>query len=255
MFNQSQLSHFRKYGILYTGIDPLSPAKHKVALKEFIEREDSYKNQFLQKEFGYGFEGYSYLGQTDSSNQGAEDLVSTYVMSDFFDPERHPAEMQQITKRSRKVIDKISRIETVLLNHIDLKLVRFHHIHLGHMLSANYYPPVEGLSGRPRLTSHPDVSLLTVFPFGLDREFIFETPEGEWIEIEDPNQIICFAGYLLEQLTDIKALNHKVRLTEDSKKERFSFAYFSIPKPGEQFTVDGKLFSSEDYFARYLSLF
>ena len=38
--------------------------------------------------FGYGFDGYSYAGQTDSTNQAEDDLVSTFVFSNFFPPDR-----------------------------------------------------------------------------------------------------------------------------------------------------------------------
>ena len=37
--------------------------------KEFISKDFSYKKTYLQKKYNYGFDGYSYLGQKDSSNQ------------------------------------------------------------------------------------------------------------------------------------------------------------------------------------------
>lgn len=42
---------------------------------EFIQQDDSYKNKFLQKHYTYGFDGYSYMGQEDSTNQYPHDLL------------------------------------------------------------------------------------------------------------------------------------------------------------------------------------
>jgi hypothetical protein len=62
------------------------------AYKEFISKDFTYKKTYLQKKYNYGFDGYSYLGQKDSSNQYAEDLLHSFVISEFSDPKTFPKE-------------------------------------------------------------------------------------------------------------------------------------------------------------------
>ncbi len=252
MISQSQIDYFKEVGIWYTGVEAKDPQFHILSLSKFLSQDLAYKNSFLQKRFDKHFEGYSFLGQEDSLNQGHEDKVYTYVLSDFIKPERHPVEFQELNTHQTELIKLISKLERELLSAIDPSLKSFLKESMGHMLSANYYPPSD--DSKLRLTAHPDVSLFTVFPFGLDKEFQFEMPDGSWQTLEKTNEIICFSGYLLQCLTGIKALNHKVE-KNGSQKKRYSFAYFSIPKPNTQFKIENEEVTSESYFRRYLSLF
>jgi len=193
------------------------------------------------------------MGQPDSLNQGAYDNLYTYVLSEFFDQNKHPREFDPLFAGQYELIPKIKKLERELLANLDAGLLSFYNTYGVHSLSANYYPPND--SNSLRLTEHPDGSLLTVFPFGMDEEFQFEMPDGSWQAIEKTDEIVCFSGYLMECLTgDIKALNHKV-VKEGPQGERFSFAYFSIPAPGSTFQIKDAKTSTEAYLEKYLSLF
>lgn len=252
MISESQINYFKEFGIWYTGLPVLDRSQHVLALQSFLSRPESYKSAFLQTKLDTIFEGYSYLGQSDSVNQVSDDLLYTYVLSDFFDQARHPKEFASLFEGQKELIETISILERLLLSSIYPELLSFYDDKIGHSLSANYYPA--GHESGVRLTAHPDGSLLTVFPFGMDQEFKYERPDGSWRTVEKTNEIICFSGYLLECLTDIKALNHKVE-KPGPQSERFSFAYFSIPRPAESFLLNHETVSSEAFFARYLSLF
>jgi len=252
MISQSQIDYFKEVGIWYTGIPALDPSTHISSMRSFLSREFEYKKAFLQTKLDALFEGFSYMGQEDSANQYAADQLYTYVISDFFDPKLHANEFSPLMQAQKSLIPQISRIERQLLAALSPDLLAFYNQSIAHSLSANYYP--EGGTSALRLTEHPDGSLLTVFPFGMDEQFQYEAPDGSWEMIEKTNEIVCFSGYLMELMTGIKALNHKVE-KPGAQQERFSFAYFSIPKPNSTFsTKEGEL-TTEAYFKQYLSLF
>ncbi|MYK29506.1 MAG: hypothetical protein F4048_12695 [Gammaproteobacteria bacterium] len=130
----------------------------------------------------------------------------------------------------------------------------------GHMMSANYYPP--GLGAQPkgglRLTEHPDVSLLTLFPFGVAAGFEYQDADGAWRALAPSKRVVGFAGELLEWLTAgrIQALNHRVAPCSDEPiGERFSFSLFSLPRPGTRITPEGSsdAISVEAYIEAHLS--
>lgn len=252
MISQTQIDHFRKTGIWYTGVPSLDPKIHKECFKTFLSREDEYKKNFLQTKFNTIFEGYSYLGQEDSANQYADDQLYTYVISDFFDHRLHAAEFESLFQQQKELIPKVAALEKELLGAVSPELLDFYNHQTSHSLSANYYPAAGENS--LRLTEHPDGSLLTVFPFGMDEEFQYELSDGSWHTIAKTDEIVCFSGYLLECMSSIKALNHKV-VKQGPQHERFSFAYFSIPTPGHCFRMKGVETTTEDYFKQYLSLF
>ncbi|MFT5878633.1 MAG: isopenicillin N synthase-like dioxygenase, partial [Salibacteraceae bacterium] len=104
---------------------------------------------------------------------------------------------------------------------------------------------------------HEDVSLFTIFPFGFDSDFQYQNRGSEWQKIPATTDIVIFPESLLESFTngEIKALNHKVVLPKTTNEKRFSFAYFLLPYPKREFTVNGKKIRSEDYFENYLALF
>ncbi|NLJ92636.1 MAG: hypothetical protein GX324_06210 [Aeromonadales bacterium] len=77
------------------------------------------------------------------------------------------------------------------------------------------------------------------------------------VELGQQTQIVSFPGYLLEVITQgaVPALEHQVNLPADRQQERFSFAFFSIPKPGSQLQFGSLSFSAEQYTQQYLSLY
>lgn len=229
----------------------------------FVQRNREYKSQFMQKKYGYGFDGYSFMGQKDSSNQYATDLLHSFVISDFQNSENFPREFDLFFEKDwQELQDKIRSLELEIITQLDYPgLADFYLQHIGHMISCNYYPSTETVIskalGHVRLSAHTDVSLFTIFPFGFDQDFYFENAKGEWLNIPATTDIVMFPGYLLERFSQgkWKALNHKVALPRSRKKERFSFAYFSLPYPERKFYMGGERQSSESYFAEYLRLF
>ncbi len=252
MISQSQLDYFKEVGIWYTGFPCFSPETHISCMSSFLSRDETYKANFLQTKFDTLFEGYSYMGQEDSANQYAADRLFTYVISEFFEATRHATEFQPLLNEQSQFMPQIRALEKELLGALSADLLEFYSQHVSHSLSANFYPTGEGEA--LRLTEHPDGSLLTVFPFGMDEEFQLQKPDGSWQVIERTDEIVCFSGYLMECLTDIKSLNHKVE-KKGSQSDRFSFAYFSIPTPGHSFKMKGVPTTTEAYFEKYLSLF
>lgn len=130
-----------------------------------------------------------------------------------------------------------------------------------HMISCNRYPPMcefgpaakaasagyegEADSTEPpqqlRLSEHVDVSLLTVFPFGLGAGFSFRDPQTRaLVTLSFPIRTpVVFAGQLAELLSAgrVPALRHCVALPRDipgggDEGVRYSFACFSIPRFG-----------------------
>ena len=128
------------------------------------------------------------------------------------------------------------------------------------MISCNYYPKVEAFQNNKieqRLSSHKDVSLFSIFPYGLAEGLASKDESGKVLEIGNQQDCFGFNGYGLEYFTkdEFKAFNHFVELPKNQKKERFSVAYFSIPKPNAIFTLNGKTYHAETFYQDYLNLF
>lgn len=235
----------------------------KSGFQSFLNENSDYKETFLQKTFKYGFDGYSFLGQKDSSNQYETDLLHSFVISDFCKKECFPKEFQSFMKHEWKTLqNKIRDLELSIIETLDIpELKEFYKSDIGHMISCNFYPKTEHFNfsakNNTRLSEHTDVSLFTIFPFGFDSDFFYQNSKNEWVQIEATNNIIVFPGYLLEVFSKgkIKALNHCVKLPENRNSERFSFAYFSLPYPNRKFKMAGKNYTSESYFEAYLNLF
>jgi len=218
--------------------------------------------------YGYAFDGYSYYGQEDSTHQAPGDLLHSFVFSDFFQVERYPVEFQSYIADSWPLLTATLRsIEQQILQSLPGTVSQLYREHIRHMMTANFYPPLaefeHAAAGNTRLSEHPDVSLFTLFPFGMDQDFEFQDADGDWHSAPDTNTMVAFPGYLLEWLSDgdIKALNHRVRLTANREQERFSFGVFSIP--GRDATLSRTLASTPDqvehlsaqsYFEQYISL-
>lgn len=252
-----------KNGFFQTKSRSFNSSILRKALSVFIEKDAGYKSKFLQKEYGYGFDGYSYLGQEDSSNQYASDRLHSFVISDFTEPENFPIEFKNFfDKEWHELQLKIKDLELEMIQKMEVPNLReFYEKHIGHMISCNFYPPVnlQDEEGRNnvRLSAHKDVSLFTIFPFGFDSDFYFENATGDWVNIPATDDIVIFPGFLMEFFTKgkVKALNHKVAMPKINKGERFSFAYFSLPYPNHKFKIDDKEVTSEGYFKTYLDLF
>ncbi|MEM6344683.1 MAG: 2OG-Fe(II) oxygenase family protein [Bacteroidota bacterium] len=250
-------------GVFQLDIASFDPKLLKSCLQSFLARPMPYKAQFLQKHYAYGFDGYSFLGQEDSTNQYQTDLLHSFVLSDFRAPRDFPAEFWPFFAQSWSALQaQIRTLERDLIRRLGFPaLADFYEANIGHMISCNYYPPTQDYNftaeGNTRLSAHPDVSLFTIFPFGFDSDFYFQNTSGHWVNISPTDKIVLFPGYLLEYFSggQIKALYHCVKLPEDRCAERFSFAFFSLPYPQLSFSIRGEQTTSEAYFKRYLGLF
>ena len=261
-------AHLRSNGYVVTSRAALDGSEARAALRAFMQRERGYREQFLQSTYGGGYDGYSYYGQEDSSHQAADDLISTFVMSEFYAADRYPVEFRAFLQKGwTDVLETVRALEVELIAGLGIPgLAAFYREHAGHMMSNNYYPPIKqfrkAAAGNTRLSAHPDVSLFTVFPFGIDGELELETEDGSsaraWRPVDASDSILVYPGYLMEMWTEggIRAMNHRVRLGADRTAERCSFSVFSLPFPGRRFEMPGRgAMSSEAYFEAYGALF
>lgn len=231
----------------------------KRAFQQFLHRPQAYKQRYLQKEFDYGFDGYSFMGQTDSQNQYAADLLHSMVVSNGTAVARFPEEFHTyLTSEFNTVRKEIEQVELALIEELNIAgLKAFYQAQMRHMISCNYYPKMEGEVPKARLSMHEDVSLFTVFPYGIDNQFYFIDAQGNKKHIAATNKVVVFPGYLLQLFTGggIPALQHGVDGEKNQSNERFSFAFFSIPKANSRFELQKKRFSSQSYFEAYLGLY
>ena len=255
-------------GYLVTSRTALDRSELLEAFRTFIHRGRDYQLHFLQKRYGYAYDGYSYYGQTDSSHQAEDDLISTFVLSEFYPVDRYPKEFQSFLKGGwKEFLETVRSLEIDLLTQLDIPgLLDFYHQNAGHMVSNNYYPPQQQFTttaaGNTRLSAHPDASLFTVFPFGIDNELELqvtgESGEQVWRSVDAADSILLYPGYLMELWTQgaIKAMNHRVRLSDNSAAERFTFSFLSLPFPLRKFQMPGRgVMTSEAYFDAYGALF
>ena len=228
----------RHPGIITTDVPALPASGLPEGLRTFVGKPWAYRRRFLQSCYRTAFDGYSFAGQTDSLNQGPQDALHSFVLSDFSPRSAFPEEFQCFLRDEWPAVTRVAReIERDLLVQLDVEdLLGPYEKRYGHMMSANYYPPSEApANGGLRLTEHPDVSLLTVFPFGLEAGFEYQDAGGVWCALAPTNRMVCFVGELLEWVTAgrIQALNHRVALVGGEPiGERFSFSLFSLPYPG-----------------------
>ena len=230
------------------------------AFKEFMSQDISYRKQFTQKNYNYAFDGYSFLGQVDSTNQYEKDLLHSFVISEFHPANKFPFEFQYFLKNYwLELTNKLKKVEIEILKNIKIDnkkdILDFHNNYIGYMMSMNYYPSYINYKKERRLSVHKDVSLLTVFPFGISKGLTLIDETGKQTDIDATDRLIAFPGYLLECLTNgkIKGLNHFLKFDGLHNKKRFSYASFSIPKPCNSLPILN--LSTKDYFNSYLSLF
>ena len=268
MIDRQSANSLKSSGYLVTSCAALDSSELQEAFRSFICRNRDYQLRFLQKQYGYAYDGFSYYGQSDSSHQAEDDLISTFVLSEFYPVERYPVEFHGFLSGSWKEVEKTVRsLEIDLLTQLDIPgLLNFYQQNAGHMVSNNHYPPVQEFTttaaGNTRLSAHPDASLFTVFPFGIDEELELEqtgeSGEPVWQSVDASESILLYPGYLMEMWTHgaIKAMNHRVRLGKDGAAERFTFSFFSLPFPLREFDMPGRgMMTSEGYFDAYGALF
>lgn len=232
----------------------------KKAFKQFLEKPLIYKKEFLQAHYHCAFDGYSYLGQKDSSNQYETDLLHSFVLSEFTPKDKFPNEFQSfLTNEWEAILSKVKEIELEIISQLDIpNLKEFYKNSIGHMASCNYYPKIntQDNTSKLRLSKHKDVSLFTVFVFGATDGFSYENSLNKKLNLKTTDNIVVFPGYLLEFLTQgkIKALEHQVDFSTNNT-DRYSFAFFSIPAPNKDILFNNLTLTSNAYYKEYLSLF
>lgn len=243
-------------GYLNTGVKALSSKELQDAFESFLLQDESYRLRFLQSEFRNSIDGYSFMGQKDSLNQYDFDQLHSFVLSRFNPLVHFPEEFRDFLENSwEPIMDSVKHVERQIISELNIKdLSLLYRDHVDHMISANYYPPQVRLNDL-RLSRHVDVSLLTVFPFGVDEDLEFCIGD-QWISVSKTDEIVVFPGYLMEKVTcgKIKAVSHRVN-SRDKSVERFSFAVFSIPIPDHTFFLCGRQMNSQAYMNEYLALF
>lgn len=251
------LKILKNEGIFISDIPAISNTSVKKAFSSFISQPFDYKKQFLQKHYDYAFDGYSFYGQEDSSNQAYDDMLDTFVFSDLNHAHKYPNEFNSyLQSKWATDLQHIRNLELAVAEELGVDMTGF-----GHMVSANYYPPAKGFTesgeDNTRLSAHPDVSLFTMFPFGVTEGFSFQDKKGNWHTLPANNKVTIFPGYLCEVATrgEIKALNHRVDLPQNLNEERYSFAFFSLPKKGTAIKTKSGLLEAGSYFKMYLDLF
>lgn len=248
-----------KDGYFQTDIQ-IEPSIIQKSFELFLSRDFNYKKQFLQKNYEYGFDGYSYMGQGNSINQYAEDFLHSLVISEFNPPHKYPTEFIPFFNTEwKKIQDKIKSIEKSIIKNIETNintsLVDFYNEYIGHMMSMNYYPKIDCHKNNIRLTEHKDVSLFSIFPFGIDQGLQIKNKTNQWINVPATNKAIGMTGFLLESLTNntIKATNHRVIFNQIQNTKRFSFVFFSMPFQHHHLPILNC--SSQNYINKYLNLF
>lgn len=248
-------------GIITTDFPALPFGALADRLRAFVNKPWAYRRRYLQSAYRTAFDGYSFAGQTDSLNQGPDDALHSFVLSDFSPRAAFPEEFQRYLRDEWPAVTRAAReIEQGLLVQLGVEgLLESYAASYGHMMSANYYPPGRGAqpTGGLRLTEHPDVSLLTLFPFGAEAGFEYQDAEGAWRALAPTDRIVAFAGELLEWVTAgrIQALNHRVAPTGgETFGERFSYSLFSLPHPGTHITreASSEAISVEAYIEAHL---
>ena len=221
------------------------------SFQEFLNKEDAYKLQFTQNNYSFGFDGYSFLGQPDSTNQYPDDPLHSFVLSTETPIELFPKEFHEFLSRGfPEILKTISHLEGGWITEHFSKTE--HHIYqeqMGHMISCNYYPA--GSKTHSLLSTHKDVSFITTFPFG-NPPGLHTQKDQTFCSFDDTEHIFGFPGFFAEKITlgTQEATAHKVE-TMDNKQDRFSFAFFSLPKSG----ATGSWGNTNSYFSEYLNLF
>lgn len=250
-------------GFISTNVPVLKDTVLRTALRGFLELPLLQRVNYGQNRLGTAFDGYSYLGQTDSLNQYDKDLLHSFVLSDISEKKAFPDAFQEYLKAVfPEQLTLIKTLEIEVLKWLGMSTLNpFYEEYITHMVSCNYYPELDLVANRTkstdRLSFHNDVSLFSVFPFGLEGGFAYENDHGEKVVQEATEEMILFPGYFMELMSNgkIKALSHGVLLPENTSKERFSFAFFSIPKPNARIACNLFHGNGRAYYEHYLNQF
>ncbi len=191
------ISQLKKEGLFVFDKPAINDADLKACFRSFLDRSEDYKRAYLQSYYAFAFDGYSYQGQNDSSNQSYDDLLDTFVFSDLRPIEKFPEVFHPyLSSNWKNTLTQIEAIESALIDELQLGI---NPKDLGHMVSCNYYPPTANFNKpareNTRLSSHPDVSLFTIFPFGVEEGFSYQNPRGDWIGLEANSNWTIFPGY------------------------------------------------------------
>lgn len=227
------------------------------SFKAFMSRQISYRKHFLQTEYNYAFDGYSFMGQKNSTNQYAHDSLHSFVISDFHAVKNYPKELRLFMNTCwNELTSVVKEVEQSILHKmlVQSEIIQFHKKNIGHMMSLNFYPIMKKQNIK-RLSTHKDVSLISIFPFGISRELFIIDENGDETNIPPTKNLIAFPGFLIELLSKgkIKALQHHVNCDELINLERYSYVMFSIPTTNINLPIIN--INSENYFKKYLSLF
>ncbi|WP_375238774.1 2OG-Fe(II) oxygenase family protein [Aurantibacter sp.] len=229
------------------------------AFKLFLEKPLDYRIQFLQAKYNKAFDGYSFLGQENSLNQYSTDQLHSFVLSEFTSVENFPREFHSYLKTEFLEVKKaVTNLELeVLKSFNNNEFIEIYKSNFRHMISCNYYPKIVDKTITERLSTHKDVSLFSVFPYGLDNGLAYQNSNNRVVDLGFKPEAFGFKGFGVEYFLDekLKGLNHKVNLDVSENNERFSIAFFSIPKPNTTFTFRGKIYNSETFYINYLNLF
>ncbi|AZQ60106.1 hypothetical protein EJ994_15340 [Maribacter sp. MJ134] len=261
MFQDLKLHH--RDGFITTNIPALKDSKLRAALQRFLVLPLSKRMKYSQKKLEVAFDGYSYMGQTDSLNQYDSDLLHSFVLSDISDQENFPQPFQQyLSQEFPEQLLLIRELEKEILKRLGFsKFNIFYENHVSHMVSCNFYPEltnsVHNIELSERLSYHTDVSLFSIFLFGLESGFSYEKSSGDKVVLDSIDEVVLFPGHLMELMSNgkIKALNHGVVLPENRMEQRFSFAFFSLPKPQANMQFGSFKGSGKDYYKQYLNQF
>jgi len=261
MFQDLKLHH--RDSFITTNIPAFKDSELRTALQRFLGLPQTQRMEFSQKELGVAFDGYSYLGQTDSLNQYDKDLLHSFVISDISDQENFPEAFQAyLSQEFPEQLVLIKELEKEVLKRLGFReFGAFYENHIKHMVSCNFYPELavkaHNILPSERLSYHTDVSLFSVFLFGLESGFSYERASGDKVVLDHIDEVVLFPGYLMELMTNgkIKALKHGVILPENRTEQRFSFAFFSLPAPQANIQFGSFKGSGKDYYEQYLNQF
>lgn len=155
-----------------------SDLKIRNSFSEFLKRPSHYKNLFLQSRYNTAFDGYSFVGQKDSLNQSEDDMLHSFVLSEFHNTQDFPQEFHGFLSEEWPELKK--RVRDMELKLIQEHNLPFAHLYennaMGYMLSCNYYPKpntCKVMATNKRLSAHTDVSLFTSFPYGVQEGFSY----------------------------------------------------------------------------------
>lgn len=262
MFQDLKLA-FGDGGLITTNIPAAKDTVLRTALQGFLALPLPERMQYSQQQLGMAFDGYSYMGQADSINQYDTDLLHSFVLSNISSGKTFPHTFQEYLKNAfQEQLGYIRALEKEVLNWLGFsELEGFYEDHIKHMVSCNFYPELgsahQKTKALDRLSFHTDVSLFSVFLFGLESGFAYEKSSGEKVILNAMAEVVLFPGHFMELVTNgrIKALNHGVVLPENTREERFSFAFFSIPRPNASLQLGSFNGTGQTYYEHYLNQF